>query len=150
MHSNGSWMSALSKPLILILLIPFFLTVLHCGKSFWEKGKENALRVLVDTSLETGEYIVFWDGKDDQKQTLPAGNYLCRLLTEEFDSEIEMEGHDGGKGISADSSGYIMSSPMHFSLEQNFPNPFYMKNGTNIPFAIPHAVHVQLTIRKKD
>jgi len=125
------------------------LFVSGCGKSIFEKGKEGALRTLVDTRLEQGRYVVFWNGKDDQGQILPAGSYRIRMLAEEYDAELDMTGLDGGKESSADSSAYIPGNPFHFSLEQNFPNPFTMKNGTNIPFAVPYATHVQLTIRNK-
>jgi hypothetical protein len=132
------------------ILFSFLFSLVQCGKSFWEKGKENVIRTLVDALLEQGEYIIFWDGKNDNKQAQAPGKYWCRLRTLEFESQIEMNGLDGGKDASADNSGYIPSRPLHFSIEQNFPNPFYMKNGTNIPFTVPHSVNIQLTIRNKE
>ncbi len=108
------------------------------------------MRTLVDAPLDPGEYIVFWDGKNSQKQTLPSGTYICRFLAAEATYEIEMSGKQGGKGVSADSSAYFPSNPLHFSLEQNFPNPFFMSNGTNIPFTLPYSAHIQLTIHKKE
>jgi hypothetical protein len=121
----------------------------QCGKSFWEEGKEDVVRTLIDTRLEAGEYILFWDGRDEGKNMLPAGTYFARLRTLEFQNQVAMKGKEGGKGT-ADSSGYIRSSPVYFWIGPNFPDPFYMKSGTNIPFTVPLAAHVQLVIRNKE
>ena len=135
---------------IALSLFPLVCLTTRCGNSFWDQGKENVVRTLVDAPLVAGDYVIFWDGKDGKKQILPAGTYWCRLRTLEFEHRIEMKGTSGGRGIPADSSAYIPTNPLHFSLNQNFPNPFFMSDGTNIPFSVPYTVHIQLTVRNKE
>ncbi len=121
----------------------------QCGKSFWEEGNENVVRTLVDSRLEPGEWILFWNGRDDAGNILPAGTYYARLRTMDYQNQVEMKGKEGGK-TAADSSAYIHSSPAFFWIGDNFPDPFFMKSGTNIPISVPRTEHVQLVIKNKE
>lgn len=115
----------------------------------------HVIRTLIDSRLPPGNYLLFWNGKDKKGKTVLSGTYLCILESEEYIQQIEMTAIEGSKGRLADSTGtpnglrYINSQPLHFILEQNFPDPFYAEDGTNIPFSIPAHTYVRLTIREK-
>ena len=39
--------------------------------------------------------------------------------------------------------------PLHFFLDENSPEPFYVNEGTNIIFDVPYRAEVLLTIHRK-
>lgn len=39
----------------------------------------QCVRHLINSSIETGEHIFYWDGQNDHRQPLPSGMYLCRI-----------------------------------------------------------------------
>jgi hypothetical protein len=108
-----------------------------------------------DKVLQTGRWMIYWDGKDDAKKTVAAGAYVCFMESENDIESIDLKAVDGTKGKPADSTGtgigiwHLETNPLHYLLEQNFPNPFYAKDGTNISFELPEPAHVKLTIHSK-
>ncbi len=132
--------------------IVFFLTLLSCSNPLETR---HLIRTLIDGPLSPGRYLLYWDGEDKKGKTVLPGTYLCILESEEYVQQIEMTAIEGTQGRPADSTGtpnglrYIETQPLHYILEQNFPNPFYAQDGTNIPFSIPTSTYVRLTIREK-
>lgn len=128
------------------------LTFLSCSNPLETR---HLIRTLIDGPLAPGKYLLYWDGEDKKGKTVLPGTYLCILESEAYVQQIEMTAIEGTKGRPADSTGtpnglqYIGTQPLHYILEQNFPNPFYAQDGTNIPFSIPEYTYVRLTIREK-
>jgi hypothetical protein len=124
-----------------------------CGNPL-EEDKATLIRTLVDGPLSAGIYLIYWNGKDKDQKTVAPGTYLCQLWAEDYQQEIEMTSMDGTQRKTADSTGtggiyYNDRIPLHFLLEQNFPDPFYAKDGTNIPFEVPQNTYIKLTVHTK-
>ena len=126
-----------------------------CSNPVADQKKGPLIKTLWDSGLQPGRHMFYWDGKDDARKTVAAGTYVCFLDAENDIESIEMKAMDGTKGKPADSTGtglgywYLNTNPLHYLLEQNFPNPFYAKDGTNISFEIPEPAHIKLTIHSK-
>lgn len=120
-----------------------------------KEDKDTLIRTLVDDPLRAGIYMKYWDGKDNNQKTVAPGTYICRFWAEDYGNEIEMNAKEGTSGKSADATGtgglFFDDSriPPNYDLEQNFPDPFYAKDGTNIRFEVPKATYIRLTIHTK-
>lgn len=131
------------------ILSIFLLILFGCSNPLSEEEEKAVVKTLVSGTLPLGEYVVFWDGTDEKNQSVPPGTYYARLYSRNFTHQIEMTALEGGKGISNDSSYSNPGIQLITQLKQNHPNPFYIKDGTNIPFTLSEEVSVQLTIRNK-
>ncbi|RKY02286.1 MAG: hypothetical protein DRP54_02130, partial [Spirochaetes bacterium] len=40
------------------------------------------VRTLLDESVNSGKYVVYWDGKDNQGKTVNSGVYFCKMLVD--------------------------------------------------------------------
>jgi hypothetical protein len=128
----------------------FSLVILGCSNPLSEQDKKAIVKTLISEYCPAGEYVVFWDGTNDKNQRMPAGTYYARFLTQEFTFFIKMTALEGGTGVSNDSSLYIDTYQPITNLEQNDPEPFYIKDGTNIPFKLSYPATVELTVRTKE
>jgi hypothetical protein len=131
----------------------WFLLIIGCRQPLSEQEKEAIVKTLVQQPLPSGEYVLFWDGTDEKDQFVPAGTYYARLYSRDFTYQIEMTALAGGTGVSNDSTVYNGVIQPLTKLEQNRPNPFYIQDGTNIPFTIDEQTAnttVQLTIRNRN
>ncbi|MBN1894724.1 hypothetical protein JW906_09525 [bacterium] len=130
-----------------------FLTI-RCGDPLSESDKATLVRTLVDGPVQAGEYSLFWDGRDDRDSLLSAGIYACQFTTRDFGDRIDMAALDGGSGSKKDlnDSTVIAALPVPntFARIENRPNPFRIRNGTNIVFSIPYPTTLLLTIHRKD
>ena len=123
-----------------------------CDDPVSDEKKGPLIRTICESRLQPGRHMFYWDGKDDAKKTVAAGTYICWMDAEKDIQSIEMTAVDGTKGKPADSTGtgigywYLNTNPLHYLLEQNFPDPFYAKDGTNISLEIPEPAYVKLTI----
>ncbi len=123
-----------------------------CDDPVSDQKKGPLIRTICESRLQPGRHMFYWDGKDDAKKTVAAGTYICWMDAEKDIQSIEMTAVDGTKGKPADSTGtgigywYLNTNPLHYLLEQNFPDPFYAKDGTNISLEIPEPAYVKLTI----
>jgi hypothetical protein len=128
-----------------------------CSNPVADQKKGPLVRTIINAekALQPGRYMIYWDGKDNAKKTVAAGAYVCFMEAENDIESIEMKAVDGTKGKPADSTGtglgywYLETKPLFYLLEQNFPNPFYAKDGTNISFEIPEPAYIKLTIHSK-
>lgn len=110
--------------------------------------EQKVVKTLIDEPLPVGRYEVFWDGTDSNNKPLPAGQYKARLDTRTQVFEIDMTARDGTAGVSNDSSEVILLPQLVTLIDQNHPEPFIIRNGTNIPISISENATVRLTIRK--
>jgi hypothetical protein len=129
-----------------ISIIPLF-CLLTCSNPASEDEK-NVVKTLIDEPLPVGRYEVFWDGTDSDNKPMPAGNYKARLDTWTHVSEINMTALEGTAGKSNDSSEAILLPQLVTQIDLNHPEPFHIRDGTNIRFSNSENTHVQLTIRK--
>jgi hypothetical protein len=127
-------------------MIPLFF-LLTCSNPASE-DERNVVKTLIDEPLPVGRYEVFWDGTDSNNQPLPAGKYKARLDTRSYVFEIDMTALDSTVGKSNDSSEVILLPQLVTLLDQNHPEPFHIRDGTNIPISISENTSVRLTIRK--
>jgi hypothetical protein len=132
-------------------------TLSTCSNPVADEKKGPLIRTLCDSRLQPGRHMFYWNGKDDAGKTVAAGVYRCWMDSENDREAIDMTAVDGTKGRPADSTHtggigyrYMNTNPLHYLLEQNFPEPFYAKDGTNITLEIPYeTAYIKLTIHSK-
>ena len=135
-----------------VMIMMLYLLGSHCSDPLSE-DEDAVIRTLVQGILPSGEYVWFWDGTDDSGAFVPAGTYYARLYSRDFTYQIEMTALEGGSGESNDMHLYNEGVQPLTKLEQNRPNPFRIRDGTNIPFFIDEitaSVPVQLTVRSRE
>jgi hypothetical protein len=122
-----------------------------CSDPLSEEEKQAIVRNVYTGFLEAGQYSFFWDGHDEDNKAMPAGTYYARLTSRDFTHQIEMTALEGGtEGVFNDSSYAVPGYQPITQLLQNHPNPFRIKEGTNIPFTLNVNITVELTIRNKE
>ena len=131
-----------------ILFIPI-LGWLACSNPLSQNDK-NVVKILINEREPVGKYTVFWNGTDSNNKPVPAGSYKARFVTQSYVFEIDMTALDGTAGKSNDSTRIpILLPQLETLLEFNHPEPFRIRDGTNIPYSISEDyTTVQLTIRK--
>lgn len=139
---------------IIFLLIGILFLSLHCSDPLSEEQQESLVRTLVEGQLGPGHYSIFWDGRNDQDKRLSAGTYICNFHARDYGSQVTMTALEGGSDDPAESNDSTVIAappdPVLFTLFQNSPDPFYIKEGTNIVFAIPHEAAVLITLHKEE
>lgn len=137
----------------LLCLAGFAFFVLQCSDPLSDQQKETLVRTLIEGQVGPGNYSIFWDGRDDQDKRLSEGTYICNFHTRDYGNQVTMTALAGG----SDDPGEVNDStviaappdPLLFTLYQNSPNPFYIKEGTNIVFSIPLESAILITIHKE-
>ncbi len=121
-----------------------------------EVKKGALVRTLYERSGGPGRYVYFWDGRDDDRILVPAGSYQCFMEAEGYSNAIEMTALDGTGGRRADTLGtdasgrlHVPTEPALHSLSPSVPEPFYNRDGTNIPFEISGTGYVRIRIHRK-
>ncbi|NQT25744.1 hypothetical protein HQ585_10335 [candidate division KSB1 bacterium] len=138
----------------LLIIFGVLFISLHCSDPLSEEQKETLVRTLVEGQVGTGNYSIFWDGRDDQDKLVSAGTYICNFHSRDYGNQVTMTALAGGSdepGDYNDSTVYAAPpDPVLYTLDQNSPNPFYIKEGTNIVFSIPFQSAVLITIHKEE
>lgn len=136
----------------LIVLFVILLFFLSCSDPLSEEDKETLVRTLIEGSIEAGQYVIFWNGKDEKKNLLSGGQYLCKFYTRDYGDELEMTALpvDSTRKVAYNDSTIIAAppTPLHFELAKVSPNPFYINEGVNIAFDVPYRASILLTIHK--
>lgn len=124
--------------------------LLCCSSPTKEENKKQRVRLLVDDVFEeTGRYVFYWDGKDDNKKYVKPGRYIYAMQTKEYDSWEYVTVNTGGK-TGANNEEHFEPGFWHsFELEEAFPNPFELEAGTNIPFLVSEKARVKILIYKE-
>jgi hypothetical protein len=133
-----------------LLLIICSLCSLHCSDPLSEEEKAAIVTTIVSGPFESGEYVIFWDGTNDQGGTVRAGTYYARLWSRDFTHQIQMTALEGGKTGVNDSSFVAPGFQPITKLLQNHPEPFPIRSGTNIPFTLASSASIELTIRNRE
>jgi len=141
------------KKAILILSAAAFLYGIFClCEDPVSSNQPEVIKTLVQGRLNTGQYSVFWDGKDENNNFVEPGTYLVWLTARSFTYEIKMTALSGGAGSNDSTTVPIYGDWGLTELLQNHPEPFRIKSGTNIPFIIgadAASQTVVLTVRKE-
>lgn len=139
---------------IILLIIGASLFSLYCDDPLSEEQKETLVRTLVQGPVQRGNYSIFWDGRNDADKRLSEGTYICNFYTQDYGHQVTMTALAGGSTNAAESNDSTEYSevplPLHYELDQNSPNPFYINEGTNILFSIPENSSIQITIHKQE
>ena len=137
----------------LTLFIFILIMITYCSDPMSEEEARAIVKTIIPGwPLDYGEHTIFWDGTDDNNKLLPAGTYYARLRSNDFTDQVEMTAIDGSKGAYNDSTNYLRIQQFITYMEQNRPNPFHIKDGTNIRFLISiydAEKTFELTIRNK-
>ena len=125
--------------------------ILLLGSCDWftDDDADAVEKTLIHAYLEMGEYILFWNGTNDKNEILGSGSYFVRLFSDAFSDQIEMTALEGGGNASNDSTFINLGYQSITELLQNHPNPFKIKDGTNIHFKLAEATTIQITIRNR-
>jgi len=109
----------------------------------------HVIRTLLEGTTPQGSYVIFWDGMDENDAYAPPGTYYAHLYASEFDFVVELNAIAGGEYGTNDNSVYNegdLSATINI-LEDNFPDPFRIRDGTNLPIQLRETRAVRLTIR---
>lgn len=115
--------------------------------------EEAVVKELFRGIIPMGRYSDFWDGKDEEGNFVTEGTYYARLESRDFTYQIEMTANAGGTGNSNRADIFDEGFQPLTNLEQNTPDPFLIRDGTNIPFTIDElaeTITVILTIRDRE
>ncbi|HDQ44828.1 MAG TPA: hypothetical protein ENN17_04905 [bacterium] len=144
-------MNGIKTPLTFGMLAVLFFS---CSDPLSDRDKRTLVRTLIEGSIDPGKYVIFWDGRDKQREWVAPGEYVCKFWTRDYGQQIEMKALAGDPDRPPrlnDSTLVAMPPvPLHFLLEKNRPDPFHVNEGTNIPFDIPYRAAVRLTIHRKE
>jgi len=146
---NSTLTLSMKRTLFLCVLFTI-LCAPRCSDPLSEQEKDVTVKTLFNGPLVEGRYVFFWDGTDDGNKFVSGGTYYARLYSRDFTFQITLTAQEGGTGALNDSS---LSDPRYQplpQLDQNTPNPFKIKDGTNIPFSIDGDYSIRLTIRDKE
>jgi hypothetical protein len=127
------------------------MVVLLFGNCDWFSSDEQdaVVKTLLKGYWPMGEFIIFWNGKNDKNEIVSPGKYYVRLYSETFSDQKEMTAQEGGGSASNDSTFINEGFQSITELLQNYPNPFKVKDGTNIHFTLSQAMSIELTIRDR-
>ena len=134
------------KLLIPVLMVGFIF--IRCSDPVSGDNTE-LVKTIVQGYHPAGLYVYFWDGTDRKGNFVSEGTYIARLYAKDFTFEVEMTALAGTSGTSNDSTAFpdFTYQPLN-ELRQNRPNPFKIKDGTNLLFTLSEDYAVELTVRK--
>ena len=130
------------------ILVSLFLLTSRCSNPA-TPNKETLVRKLITAPFNPGEYSIFWNGKDDDKNYVSPGKYYCDLYETTTGDTIHMTVLEGGEIPEYQSEIPEYIGPRSASvvlLFDNSPDPFHVKQGTYIHFNIAYATSIRLTI----
>lgn len=130
-----------------ILIFPVILMVLSCGDPL--SDREDIVRILAEGLMTSGQYSIFWDGRDNKNQFVEAGTYFALLYTQDFSLIDTLTALAGGTKEKTNWNQYDYHNPQLMDeMENNEPDPFYIVEGTNIRFRLSRDINARLTIQK--
>jgi len=124
--------------------------IFGCSDHVSEEDKEAIIKTLVSGAFNSGEYVIFWDGTNDKNVTMGAGTYYVRLYSQTFTHQIEITALAGGAVAVNDSSYFFEGYQPLTQILPNYPDPFQIRSGTNIPFTLNTPATIELTVRDKE
>ena len=139
------------RSIALLLGFCFIATLIFgsgCKNPLEEEQKKPLIRELLNEDLsELGRYIVYWDGKDKNGDTVAAGEYIVLLeLDNGYQEQDFVTAQTGGKPGFNNQGNYIPGFFDDTHLETPFPDPFQVLSGVNLPFTLHRPSRVKLRI----
>ncbi len=134
----------------IFILLALTGSFIFCSNPLEEsETQKEKIRLLVDqTFTESGRYVYYWDGKDDDGKYVEPGKYLYAMETKNYDQINYMIAEIGGKTGSNNEEHWEPGYWNSFVLEDAYPDPFYIESGVNIPFLVSTSARIKITIYK--
>lgn len=113
---------------------------------------EAIVRFIIDGPMEMGKYTKFWDGHNNKGDYVDPGIYYVRLYSKDFSDQVSITVEEGGSNAANYDEKIDYGSFGFTQLSGVEPNPFKVKNGTNISFIIggeDAGKTIQLSIRNR-
>jgi len=135
---------------VALLLLAAMLS-LQCKNPFKsEEAQKQRILILVNNEYlaETGRYVAYWDGKNSNGQYIVAGKYIVLMEAKNFNDQTFVTAEEGGKTGGNNHQHLEPGFWSHYELEAPYPNPFKIQSGVNIPFLVPQAGRVKISIYK--
>lgn len=138
------------KPYFRSLVIVFILLFLTaCENPLKEEQKKERVLIFFDEYVrETGRYILYWDGKDENRNYVDPGRYIVLLEIKDWQDQEYIVVQDGGKAGKNNQSRFEPGYWLSNDLEVPFPDTFRVASGTNIPFVLSGPNPVTISIYK--
>ena len=135
----------LHKSTLNLLILTF---IMACSNPLSER--ENVVRTLLEGPLPSGEYSVFWDGRNEKDKFCDPGTYIALLYARNFTLIDTLTALPGNSDKTNRNEYYYDTPQLIDDMENNDPDPFLIEEGTNIKFEISQDVSVRLTIQKPE
>jgi len=140
-------MLKMKKYKIYLFFILLLAALLSCSNPFKsEKKKELVLEFINDYLPDTGRYIFFWNGRDDNNKYVEPGRYIVLLEIKSWQDQEYITALEGGKERANDQSRYEPGYWIDHDLETPFPDTFHVAAGVNIPILLASPARVKISI----
>jgi hypothetical protein len=148
MKKNSMKRPAIMRAGLIILVIPLLLSCKNPFKS--EEPKKQRIIILMNNEYlaEPGRYVAYWNGKDEKGNYIKTGNYIILIEAKDFSDQTTITALEGGKPDDNNNQHIEPGYWTRYELEKPYPNPFHILSGVNIPFLVPDAGRVKITIFK--
>lgn len=134
--------------LIGISIITLFLFS-TCRNPLAEDEKKQKIIILVDDYIiDTGRYIFYWEGLDENNKYIQPGKYIVLLEIKDWQDQEFIEAIRGGTKGKNDESRFEPGYWNSHDLEEPYPNPYEIQSGINIPVLLSEPARVKLTVYK--
>jgi hypothetical protein len=137
------------KKIFYFLFMIFSIATMQCSNPAKDEPQKERVRLLVDDTFEdTGRYVFYWDGKDDNQKYVAPGKYIYAMQTKDYDSWDYITVNAGGKQGKNNEEHFEAGFWNNFELEDAYPNPFELQAGANIPFLVSEPARIKIIIYK--
>ncbi len=113
-----------------------------------EQKKERVLIFADDYLAETGRYVLYWDGKNEQRKYVEPGRYIVLLEIKDWQDQEYIVAEPGGKPQENNRARFEPGYWLSNDLETPFPDTFRVESGTNIPIVLSAPNRVKISIYK--
>lgn len=139
----------ISRNRIYLLTALCLLLTISCENPLKEdKKKELVITFIDDYFLDTGRYVFFWDGKDENRKYVRPGRYIVLLEIKDQQDQEYITAEEGGKAETNDQSHFEPGYWIDHDLEEPYPEPFRVQSGINIPVLIAEPTRAKISIYK--
>lgn len=137
----------------MLLLITILISSFACENPLKEeKTKPLVIEILDNEPLDPGRYVVYWDGKNKDKEYIDPGTYIILLEIrgdQDQDFVNAVPGGKPGENNKYDTFVHYQVGYYPFDhLEAPDPDPFQVFSGVTLPFVLHNGGNVSLSIFK--
>ena len=109
---------------------------------------ERVIILIDDYLVESGRYIFYWNGKDDDKRYVEPGDYIIVLEIKDFQQQETVTAVKGGLPNENNQARFEPGFWQDHELQSPFPNPFKVQSGVNIPILLSGPARIKIVIYK--